>query len=190
MHSISKYLISLRTAYCTLMMLLAATIGTQAATPPVWKVQQGKVTFSIRNAGLLVNGSLGGLKAEIHFDPTHPEQSTLIASVQAGTIDTGIGARDKHLRKEVYLDADRYPLLTMRSVKITATGANTFQGQFELTIKGTTQQVSLPFTFREKNGQGIFAGECKINRLDYGVGSSSWLLGDEVTISIKIDVTQ
>ena len=31
-----------------------------------------------------------------------------------------------------------------------------------------------------------FVGQLKLDRLDYGVGKSSWVLGDEVNIRLKV----
>jgi polyisoprenoid-binding protein YceI len=161
-----------------------------AFAPGNWKLSSSAVTFKIKHAGLVVNGSLAGTQADINFDPVNPAQSSIVASLETGTIETGIALRNKHLRKEQYLYVDKYPRITVRSTKIEKTGTQTYLGYFDLTIKETTKNIQVPFNFTEKANGGDFKGEFKINRLDYKVGESSWLMDNEVIVSIQLNVTR
>ena len=170
---------------------LAAIILLLAAFVPVdWKLSSSAVTFKIKHAGLVVNGSLAGTQIDIYFDPAYLAQSSIVASLEAATIETGIALRNKHLRKELYLHVEKYPRIKMRSTKIEKTGNNTYLGYFDLTIKETTKNIQVPFTFTENANGGDFKGEFTINRLDYKVGESNWLMDNQVTISIQINVTR
>jgi polyisoprenoid-binding protein YceI len=167
-----------------IILLLAAFI------PASWKLNSSNITFKIKNAGVTVNGSLTGTMADIRFDPANPAQSSIVASLEAGTIETGIALRNKHLRKEQYFHVDKYPQITMRSTKIEKKDSNAYLGNFNLTIKETTKNIQVPFNFIEKGPGGEFKGEFKINRLDYKIGESSWLMDNEVIISIQLNVTR
>jgi polyisoprenoid-binding protein YceI len=170
---------------------LAAIILLLAAFVPAnWNLSSSAITFKIKHAGLVVNGSLAGTQTDINFDPANPAQSSIVASLETSTIETGIALRNRHLRKEQYLHIDKYPRITMRSTKIEKTGTNTYLGNFDLTIKETTNNIQLPFTFTEKRPGGEFKGEFTINRLDYKVGESNWLMDNEVMISIQLNVTR
>jgi polyisoprenoid-binding protein YceI len=161
-----------------------------AFTPVNWKLSSSAVTFKIKHAGLVVNGSLAGTQTDINFDPANPTQSSIVASLESATIETGIALRNKHLRKEQYLHVDKYPRITMRSTKIEKTGSNSYLGHFDLEIKETTKNIQVPFTFTEKGPGGEFRGEFKINRLDYKVGEANWLMDNEALISIQLNVTR
>ena len=168
---------------------LAAIILLLAAFVPVnWKLISSAVTFKIKHAGLVVNGSLAGTQTDINFDPANPIQSSIVAFLETGTIETGIALRNKHLRKEQYLHVDKYPRITMRSTKIEKTGTRTYLGYFDLTIKETTKNILVPFTFTENASGGDFKGQFTINRLEYKVGESSWLMDNEVQIFIQLNV--
>jgi polyisoprenoid-binding protein YceI len=170
---------------------LAVILWLLSAFVPVnWKLSRSSVTFKIKHAGLVVNGSLAGTETNINFDPANPAQSSIVASLETATIETGIALRNKHLKKEQYLHVDKYPRIAMRSTKIEKTGNNRYLGFFDLTIKETTKNLKVPFTFTENISGGEFKGEFKINRLDYGVGESNWLMDNEVMISIQLNVTQ
>jgi polyisoprenoid-binding protein YceI len=168
---------------------LTAIILLLAAFVPVnWKLSSSSVTFKIKHAGLVVNGSLSGTQTHINFDAANPARSSIVASLESATIETGIALRNKHLKKEQYLYVDKFPMITMRSTKIEKTGNNMYLGYFDLTIKETTKNIQLPFTFTENTSGGEFKGEFKINRLDYGVGESNWLMDTEVMIYIQLNV--
>jgi polyisoprenoid-binding protein YceI len=174
-----------------LVVSLALILGLLSAFAPVnWKLSRSSVTFKIKHAGLVVNGSLAGTETNINFDPANPAQSSIIASLETATIDSGIALRNKHLKKETYLYVDKYPRITMRSTKLEKTDNNMYLGYFDLTIKETTKNLKVPFTFTENTSGGEFKGEFKINRLDYGVGESNWLMDNEVQISIQLNVTR
>lgn len=168
----------------------AALLLLTAFAPANWQLNRSSVTFKIKNAGLTVNGSLGGTLADIRFDPATPAQSSIVASLETATIETGIGLRDKHLRKELYFHSDKYPQITVRSTEIEKTGTQTYLGYFDLTIKGTTKNIQVPFTFAENASGGDFKGAFKINRLDYKVGESSWLMDNEIVVSIQLNVNR
>ncbi len=161
-----------------------------AQTSDAWAVRSSEIAFRIRNAGLPVDGSFTGLQADIRFDPERPAAGQIIARVSADSIQTGIALRDRHLRQRDYFDTERYPDIRMVSKALRATGKNTYEGDFELTLKGTTRTVTVPFRFepRAVKGGGTLRGSFNLDRRDYGVGSGSWLLSDEVTVTLRLEV--
>lgn len=156
----------------------------------VWKVTNSKVGFKIKNAGLTVDGSFKGLEADIVFDPAKAYGNKIEASVDVKTINTSSNARDKHLKKEEYFDAEKFPKITMKSSSFSKGDDGKFKGFFNLSIKGTTKTVPVIFSFVETNGKATFMGTFKINRLDYKVGESSWVMSDDVNITIVIEAVK
>lgn len=155
-----------------------------------WKVKSAAITFKIKNAGMTTDGSFSGLEAEIKFDPLKPEEANIKASVNSATINTGNNGRDGHLRKPDYFDVARYPKITLQSVKIEKTGPISFNGTFKLSLKNVTKEVKIPFMFMKTAEKTQFKGSFTINRLDYGVGESSFTLSDNATIALLLDVTE
>jgi polyisoprenoid-binding protein YceI len=62
-----------------------------------------------------------------------------------------------------------------------------YTGYFNLTIKATTKNVAIPFTFVQTANKGVFKGSFKVNRQDYGVGGDSMMLDNIATISILLN---
>ncbi|MGE5107444.1 MAG: YceI family protein [Sphingobacteriales bacterium] len=153
-------------------------------------VQEGSdVKFKIKNFGITVGGSLSGLKGVIYFDPKNLSSDEFDVSVESETINTGISARDKHLRKDEYFNVAKFPLISIKSTKITAANKEGWLYFFgNLTMKGVTKEISFPFRVNEKEGGYIFTGEFKINRRDYGVGGNSISLADNLIVNLNVFV--
>jgi polyisoprenoid-binding protein YceI len=170
----------------TSILVIGLIVSQAAMAQVIWKPTKASVSFSIRHAGLTVDGSFRGFLGEFAFDPKAPEKSSLSASVDANTIDTGITLRNNHLKKTEYFDVATYPRISLKSVKMTRLSGNNFEGTFALTIKGTTRTVVIPFTFVEEGTTGSFAGQFGLNRLDYKVGGKNFLMSNDVTLKINV----
>ncbi len=155
-----------------------------------WSPTTASVKFYIKNTGLVVDGSLSGLAATVDFNPEDLAGSQISASVKVNTIKTGIDARDAHLKKDEYFDAASFPKIEMTSKSFSKNSGDNYTGKFNLTIKGKTKSISVPFTFKETNGKGTFNATFNINRLDFGVGQSSFVLSDDVKVKLTLNTTK
>jgi polyisoprenoid-binding protein YceI len=127
-----------------------------------------------------------------------PLDSTVTATIQAGSIDTNNSMRDDHIRSADFFDAANHPTLTFAS-----TGIRHVDGQFyidgDLTIRGVTNPVTLQVETPEfgPNPQGGtkagFSATTEINRNDFGVSyngpipGGGMALGDKVQIVLEIE---
>lgn len=154
-----------------------------------WEVTDYKVSFKIKNAGFTVHGSFKGLDANIDFDERHPEQARIHATVDAKTIKTGINMRDNDLKEEKYFDVAHYPEISMESVSIEKTKEDgKYLGKFKLTIKNTTKMITFPFTFTQQDDVYKFSSSFSVDRLDFGVGTSSFILADSADVRLVVKV--
>jgi polyisoprenoid-binding protein YceI len=148
---------------------------------------ESQVKFAIKNFGMTVNGSFKGLEGSVIFDPTDLMKSKVNVSVLASTLNTGINARDNHLKKKDYFDISNYPKITIISKTITVGPS---QGTYillgTLYLKGTKKDISIPFTATDINSGYKFIGSFQINRRDFGIGGSSISLSDNLTLSLAI----
>jgi polyisoprenoid-binding protein YceI len=143
------------------------------------------VKFTIKNFGVNTGGSFKGLEGNIVFDKANPGKTAFAISINTATVNTGNDARDNHLRKEEYFDAGKFPKISFTSEKVSARGAGfTVTGQ--LSIKGTSRTVSIPFTATEVNGGYLFEGSFQLNRRHFKVGGNSMVLGDNVRVSLSV----
>lgn len=146
-------------------------------------VASSAVGFKIKNMGFYVNGSFTGLVATIKFDEKNLKESSISATIDAKSINTDNKSRDNHLRKDEYFGVEKYPLIKMETTEIVRSQSGNFIGYFDVTMKDKTKKkVVVPFSYKNNN----FVGNLTLNRRDFGVGGSSMVLGDEVTINIEV----
>ncbi len=150
-------------------------------------IARSAISFQVKNLGINTTGSIGGLQADIHFDPSALSSSAIEASVDANTINTGNSGRDDHLKSADFFDVTHYPKINIKSVSLKHKSGNKYTGQFNLTIKGKTKTVEVPFTCTSNGSRTAFKGSFKMNRLDFGIGESSVVLANDVTVDIDVE---
>lgn len=146
-----------------------------------------KVEFRIRNFGLNVNGSFKGIKGTITVPGSNLAGAVFDVTVDAATVETGIGMRDDHLRKTDYFDVAKFPVIRIKSTEIKpmkVEGNYTFNGT--LTIKDVTKPLSFSFKAIRTGNGFVFTGGFKINRRDFGVGGNSISMSDETTVNLAV----
>lgn len=153
------------------------------------QVTSSAITFRIKNMGIGTEGKFGGLKASINFDKSNLDKSSIVASVDTRTLDSDNSMRDNHLKKEEYFDIEKYPEITIKSASFTHQKNENFTGLFDVTIKGKTKRIKIPFTYTE-SGSNSFKGSFTINRSDFGIGGKSMVLGDDALVSVNIETTK
>jgi polyisoprenoid-binding protein YceI len=145
------------------------------------QVKSATVSFQIKNAGLMVNGSFKEVKASIYFDENNLSNSSMNGSLSVNSIETGIGLRNNHLKKGVYFNVEKFPTIFMKSIKFEKKD-KMYLGYFLLTIKGVTKETVVDFSVSKNNIEGSFI----VNRLDFGVGDKSFVMANEVIVSVNL----
>src|SRR5687767_1283508 len=92
--------------------------------------EQTPVNFIIKNAGLKVNGSIGGLEGFIMIDPENSNLLKIEGSIDPNTIETGIGLRNNHLKKQDYFHVKEYPKILMTSTELQKSNKKKYSGVF------------------------------------------------------------
>src|SRR5262245_57375963 len=86
-----------------------------------WKIDpvHSGINFTVRHMVVSkVRGHFTKCSANLSLDDTDLTRSTIEATVDAASIDTGAAQRDGHLRSPDFLDAERFPELRFRSTRI------------------------------------------------------------------------
>jgi polyisoprenoid-binding protein YceI len=172
--------------YLILIIALLTTINSRAQNFTA-SDDGSSVTFTIKNFGIKTNGSFTGLKGTIAFNPKALATSSFNVTVNSNTVNTDNNARDKHLKKDEYFDAEKYPTITFVSTKISeSTVAGRYFVVGNLTIKGITKPVQFGFSATPNTAGYKFLGEFEINRRDFGVGKSSMALADKLKVTLNV----
>lgn len=122
--------------------------------------------------------------------PTSGEPSVDV-TIKAASIDTGVEARDNHLRSADFFDVEKYPTLRFVSTKATRTDDGyTLTG--DLTIRDATRPVTLKVTEEGAgidpwgNAKSAFSATGKINRSDFGLTWNAALETGGVLVSEEV----
>ena len=117
------------------------------------------------------------------------EQSTVQATVQLASIDTGSADRDTHLRSADFFDVGNNPVMGFTSTKVTN---DALEG--ELTIKGVTRPVSFALDFGGISAdpwggtRAGFEATAELNRKDFGLSWNVGLEGGGVLVGEKVKI--
>jgi polyisoprenoid-binding protein YceI len=117
------------------------------------------------------------------------EGTTVTATVQLASIDTGNADRDAHVKGADFFDVENNPTMTFRS---TETSLENLKG--DLTIKGITRPVEFDLEFTGiatdpwGNTKAGFEAQTEINRKDFGLEWNVPLEGGGVLVSEKIKI--
>ncbi len=133
-----------------------------------------------------------------------PLDSTVEVTVETGSLNTGVRARDAHLCSAEFLDAETYPRTRFVSTGVEEHAdrkANAFVLHGDLSLHGVTRPVSLdcqwvgeaPHYLGAEHGHGhFFSGSTVLRLSDFVIsdgGELPWggrLIGDEVDIVLEI----
>ncbi len=159
-------------------------------TNSAWAVSSYSVNFKIKNAKLNVNGRFENLTCNLNFDADKLSACNIEASVDVKTIKTGIDMRDNHLKKKEYFNTAEFPLMTIKTLSFSKVSAQQFMAKCLLTIKGKSKEITIPINYTNKGKDAEFASTFSLNRLDFGVGSSSIIMSNTLEVAINIQATK
>jgi polyisoprenoid-binding protein YceI len=152
-----------------------------------------RVGFVARHAMVTkVRGQFNEFEGTAVVDGTDLTRSTVQLTIQAASIDTRNEQRDGHLRSNDFLAMEEYPQITFVSTAVETTGPTSVEVTGDLTIKGVTNSVTIPFEFEGAatdpfgNQRVGFEGSVVINRKDYGVTWNAALETGGVLVSETI----
>jgi len=157
-----------------------------------WKTGPYSINFETRNAGFKVEGIISGLNLEVSTPTASNPDFKLKGSVNVNSLSTHNHARDHHLMQADYFDVATYPKINLESVSIKKGAGNNYQGVFKLGIKDIIKTIQFPFQYKEDipNQKAHLSGDFKINRRDFHIGGSSFILSDSIHIRIQINLVQ
>jgi polyisoprenoid-binding protein YceI len=176
---------------------MAAAATAQAGT---WQIDpnHSAAQFSVRHLGVsTVRGAFMKVAGSAKYDPADPSKDSLDATIDTNSVDTRVQMRDNDLRSPNFFDVQKYPTITFHSKTTKVAGAGKLQITGDLTIHGVTKEVVLDVdgpsaAIKDPWGnQRIGASAAtKINRQDFGVSGAPGVVGDEITITIDVELIQ
>lgn len=188
-----------------LSVLIAAAATLAQAQTSTWKIDpaHSAANFSVRHMGISnVHGRFGGVTGEIVLDPADLTKSSVKATIDTTTVDTGVPPRDSDLKSDHFFDVAKYPTMTFVSKSIAKNGDGyTVTG--DLTMHGVTKQVELSMDAPSgevsmgKATRRGFDATTTIHRKDFGLTygampmkSGDAMIGDDVKVTLEVEAAK
>lgn len=152
------------------------------------------INFKISHVGFsFLVGRFDDFTGTFSYDPAKPENTKVDVLIKTGSINSNHSERDRHLRSEDYLAADKYPEATFKSTRFVTQDGNNGQLHGKLTLRGVTKDVVIDV---KKVGEGQdpwggyrvgFAGTTSLTLADFGIPSDLGPAARQVELSLHIE---
>lgn len=121
------------------------TIVSTAAANESYKIDPAHSTISFKVNQFLAatTGKFRKFSGTIEIDREQPEKSSVVAKIDARSVDTRNRKRDDHLRSADFFNVAKYPEITFKSRSVKQTGKQNGDIMGDLTMHGVTRPVAL-----------------------------------------------
>lgn len=160
---------------------------------------ESSIIFHGTQMGTAFDGSFAKFTPVIYFDADHLDDSKVTVDIDILSVDAKDSDRNKNLLGSDFFDSTQFPTARFETNKITKTGDNTYSADATLTIRGTVQQVTLPFTLdiskitKGKDSgkdKAVMTGKITLDRSKFQIGQGDWadpsVIANEVPVDIKV----
>lgn len=172
-------------------LLLCLFLASLPAMAQEWRVDYAKsqVRFVIRQMNVPVEGGFKRFSTQARFDPAKVEAAVFRIDLDMASIDTGSPDGDSEARRPLWFDMARYPKASFISKTVSRQADGRFVANGDLTIKGRSRAVVVPFSLvRQTNGGWLAEGRLPVSRADYGIGGGDWndVVADQAEAQFRI----
>ena len=161
-------------------------------------------TFAVRHMMITnVRGEFQKVSGKVSYNPDNLAGTHIDVSLEASSINTREPQRDTHLKSADFLDAEKFPSVNFVSRSAKAAGPGKLKISGDLTIRGTTREVTLDVegpTPPHKDPWGNMrvgaTATTTIQRSDFGLvwntalEAGGFLVGEDVTITLDVSLIQ
>jgi len=183
-----------------LLLALAITAAAQVSTNKQYPIDANHSTvgFSVPIMGGLskVRGKFTDFTINLTNNERDITKSAVNVVIKATSINTGIDARDRHLRTAEFFDVEKFPQITFQSSRIEKKGKQLI-AHGTLTMHGVAKEIALPFVVTgvnenvDKTKKTVgYSASIVLNRRDYGINYTHKtvpnFIGDEITVEIDL----
>ncbi len=191
---------TLLTSVVAVALLLTLSAAAQDQDKDTWQLDppHSSAQFSVRHLGVsTVRGAFTKVSGTVHYDAANPGKSSIQATIESASVDTRVEMRDNDLRSPRFLDAQKYPTITFQSKKVEAAGEGKLKVTGDLTIHGVTKEVVLDVdgptpAIKDPMGKDRLrmgaSATTKINRNDFGVSGLPGIVGDDIAITLDVEM--
>ena len=155
--------------------------------PSAWALDPGRTKVEFATKTLWGVATVKGTFTEVEGAGEHTAEHDVNGHlhIAAGSIKTGIGKRDAHLRSADFFDATEFPLIGVAVRGGVVEGTHSVQLRATMTIKGVERRIDLQTTATVLDDGAVrIVAHAELDRHDFGVdGNLLGMVGDTTRIS-------
>lgn len=179
-----------------LLILVALTSTSLVNSQTKWNCDpsHSSITFSVGYLGISkVTGNFGTYNGTVSSENTDFSNAKFDFTVDVSTINTGIEARDNHLKSPDFFDVAQFPNMSFTTTSFKKGKKNIYKLEGVITIKGVSKTMSFDVNYggnatdnygNERAGFTILG---KINRSDFQINGGKGFVGEEVTFTLDFN---
>ncbi|MCK9284450.1 MAG: YceI family protein [Rhodocyclaceae bacterium] len=171
---------------CALLFSLSAIAPAQAIEFNAVQADKSSVSFVFRQMGVAVDGRFRKFNAQLAFDPAKPQASRAALEIDLASVDAGSAEANDEVATRNWFNTKAFPTARFVADAVRAQGGDRYELSGKLTLKGRTQTLSTPLTFRKDGALGVFDGSLTIKRADFAIGEGEWAAFDTVANEIQV----
>ena len=143
-----------------------------------------ELSFTVVFEGAEATGWFQNFAVRMKIDPEGHADSFLVtvdvpsATMNSEEIDSGMASPE-------WFDSAQFPLASFGSNTVRRDGQD-FIAEGVLTLKGISQNISVPIHWEEQQEQARISGELTLSRMDFNIGRGEWQ--DETVIAHSVRV--
>ena len=152
-----------------------------------------EIAFTSKQMGVPVDGKFRKFDAQVAFDPKKPESAKIAFTVDLASVSFGAAEVEAEVIKPDWFDTKKFPRASFQSSAVKAAGPGRFEVAGKLTIKGASQDVTVPVVLAQAGAATTATGAFVIRRLDYRIGDGDWkdtsMVANDVQVKFKLTLT-
>ena len=178
-------------------LFLAISASAQVET---WQIDPAHSAsqFAARHLGIsTVRGAFTKTTGTVQYDPADLSKTAIDVTIDATSLNTRVEMRDNDLRSDKFFDVQKFPTITFKSKRAEAAGKGKLKVTGDLTIHGVTKEVvhdvdgpAGPVKDPRGNTHMGASATTTIKRSDFGVSSLPAMIGDEVQITLDVEMVK
>lgn len=177
-------------------------VNTWAKAQTTWRIDpaHSNVQFEVTHLSIsTVTGHFTSFTGEVETKGNNFDGAKVSAEVLVSSVNTENVTRDKHLKKDDFFNAEKFPNMTFRSTSFKRNSDTEYVVTGDLTIRDVTKEITFIATYggQIKTGKKMisaFRGAFTINRFDYKLkwddtlDSGGLVVGEEVSIKLSMQL--
>lgn len=156
----------------------------------VWQVDHDASTirFEAIDGGKPFSGKFDRFAIQIKMNPEDPVGGAIMALIDIASVDASSNERTGALPSKEWFDTARFPIAEFSSENITRLADGSYAATGNLSIKGLSKEIVLPFTLSQDGETALANASVTLSRTDFNVGEGNFKTDEQVGYPVRVDI--